>query len=159
MEEKKETGKHTAHHEHPHEHPNHEHHEMKIDNDPDKINFSKVKTNPWMIVSGILAVAVIVLLVLMFTGTGIAGQSVSGKVAGDNVVKFAQAQGLEATVQKVSDMGAFYEVNLSMNGQDFPVYVTKDGKKMATGLIPLADTGANTGNTNTNTPSTPTQVT
>ncbi len=162
MEEKKEAGKHTAHHEHSpehsHEHTTHEHHDMKIDNNPDAINLSKVKKNPWMIVSVILAIAVIVLLVMMFMGTGISGKTVSSKVAGDNVVKFAQGQGLAATILNTNDIGSFYEVNLSMNGQEFPVYVTKDGKKMATGLIPLTNSASNTP-TNPTTPSTPAEVT
>lgn len=147
MEEKKEAVKPPVHHEHHEEH--HEHHEAKIDNNPDKIDFSKIKKNPWMIISVILAVIAIILLVLIFYKPG----TVSGTAAGDNVVKFAQAQGLQASVLGVVDKGAFYEVNLSMNNQRFPVYVTKDGKNMATGLIPLTvDNTNNNTNTNTQTP-------
>ncbi len=160
MEGKKETGKHNVHHEHSQEHTasentTHEHHEMKIDNNPDAVDISRVKKNPWMIVSVILAVVVIVLLVMMYTSSSVSGKTVTGKVAADNVVKFAQGQGLAATYTDVNDLGAFYEVNLSMNGQEFPVYVTKDGEKMATGLIPL--TGSAT--TNPTTPTTPKEVT
>jgi len=151
MEEKKEAGKHPAHHEHPQEHHeiHHEiHHEGKIDNNPDKINFSKFKKNPWMPVSIILVIVVVILLVMMFIKPG----QVTGAVAGNNVVEFAKSQGLQASVLNIVDKGAFYEVNLSMNNQEFPVYVTKDGKSMATGLIPLGNTGTTPTNTTTKPP-------
>lgn len=143
MEEKKEAEKHPAHHEH-HE----EHHEVKIDNNPDKINFSKIKKNPWMPASLILGIVVIILLIMMFTGNGISGKTVSGTIAGNNVLEFAKSQGLEASILSVADKGVFYQIDLSMNNQKFPVYVTKDGESMATGLIPLTAKAA--ANTNTN---------
>lgn len=152
-EEKKELGKHPVHHEsHVHHEHHEEHHEAKIDNNPDSIKFSNVKKNPWMIASVILGIAVIILLVMTLSGTGIAGKTVSKDAAGNNVINFAKAQGLDAKVLGIMDKGAFYEVNLSMNNQEFPVYVTKDGENMATGLIPLsAKANANTNpNTNTN---------
>ncbi len=147
MEEKKETGKHPAHH----EHTVHEHHEAKIDNNPDTINFSKFKKNPWMPVSLILIVVVVILLFMIFTGTEVGGKSVSSTIAGNNVIEFAKSQGLQASVLNIVDKGAFYEVDLSMNNQQFPVYVTKDGENMATGLIPLTAKANANSNTNTNT--------
>ena len=108
------------------------------------------KRNDWKIFSGILGVVIIALLVVMFYGR-ITGNVVSESVASENVLKFAQAQGVNATVTSVNRQGDLYEVVLSMQGQELPVYVTKDGKKMATGLIPLtADAVADTTDTNTN---------
>ena len=158
MEEKKEAGKH-EHHEH-HEHSEHDsHHELKIDNDPDKVISklgTKMKKNPWMIVSLVLGVIVIIFLIVMLTGTsGVGG--VSKDVAGKNVLDFANAQGAGATLTNVNDKGAFYEVNLSIQGKNLAVYVTKDGKNMIStgGLIPLT---ASTGNSSSSKPDTPATV-
>lgn len=140
MEEKKEAGKH-EHHEHS------EHHDLKIDNDPDKIisKFgTKMKKNPWIPVSLVLGIVVIVILIVMLTGvSGIGG--VSKSVAEQRVIDFATSQGLEATIVNSTDTGPFYEITISIQGNAFPVYVTKDGKNMATSLIPLtADTTTDT---------------
>jgi hypothetical protein len=90
----------------------------------------------------------------MLTGTGSVSGGVNKDVAGKNVLDFANAQGASATLINVNDKGAFYEVNLSIQGQYLPVYVTKDGKNMIStgGLIPLAASNGSTTNSNTNTP-------
>jgi len=123
--------------------------EMKIDNSPDKKNM-------WMYASMVLGVAVIVLLVLVFRG-GITGNVVSSDAAGENVVKFLEAQGRDATISSVSEENGFYKVLVSMDGQDIPAYVTEDGKFLTTGLIPLTENLTDTSNTDTET-QTPTEV-
>ena len=140
MEEKKEAGK----HEH---HVHHESNELKIDNNPDEVISklgTRMKKNPWMIVSLVLGIVVIIFLIIMLTGiSGFGG--VGTTAAGQKVIDFAKSQGLEATIVNSTDTGVFYEITISINGQAFPVYVTKDGKSMATSLIPLT---ASTGSTN-----------
>jgi protein-disulfide isomerase len=160
MEEKKEASKHhehPAHHEHEVHHEHHEKNEFKIDNNPDEMisKFNhKMKKNPWMPVSFVLGIIVIILLVVvLLLANGAGAKTVTADTAGKNVVAFAESQGLSATVINTSVSGPFYEVTLSMNGQTFPVYVTKDGKQMATSLIPLAaTTNSSATNPNTNTP-------
>jgi hypothetical protein len=157
MEEKKEASKHHEHHEHEVHHEHHEKNEFKIDNNPDEMisKFNhKMKKNPWMPVSFVLGIIVIILLVVvLLVANGVVGtKTVTADVAGKNVVAFAESQGLSATIINTSVSGPFYEVTLSMNGQTFPVYVTKDGKQMATSLIPLAASNNSATNTNTNTP-------
>ena len=59
--------------------------EIKIDNNPDKVasNFGKnMKKNPWMLVSAVLAIAVVVLLILSLSG-GVTG-NVTKAVKGDD---------------------------------------------------------------------------
>lgn len=124
MEETK--GGNEEHHSHEsHEHESHEH-ESHVHK----------KRNDWKIFSGILGIIVIALLVVIFYGR-INGTVVSGAVAGDNLIKFAKAQGVDATLVKVSEKNGLYEAVLSMNGQEVPIYVTKDGKNMAASLVPL----------------------
>ena len=137
---------------------NHEHHhlyyeekerrnEMKMDNNPDKKNI-------WMYSTFVLGITAIILLVLVFRG-GISGSIVSEETAGENVINFLEAQGRDATISSVSEENGFYKVLISMDEQEIPAYVTKDGKFLTTGLIPLTEpvmgNNVNT-NTNTNTP-------
>ncbi len=122
--------------------------EKSIDNNPDKINFSKIgekiKKNPWILVSVILGIAVLVLLYLNFSG-GITGNVISEDSAGDKILEFANSQGADIEIVKVNNQGSFYEILVSMQGQEFPLYITKDGEYMAQGLISL--TGNVVGNT------------
>jgi len=143
MEEKKEHKEHTEHKEHAeHEHSVHAEHSEHVHK----------KRNDWKTFSAILGVVIIILLVFLFYGK-ITGGSVSGDVAGQKVVDFAKAQGIDAKLINVSKQGSFYEVVLLMQGNEVPVYVTLDGKNLVPSIVPL-DTASDT----TQTPSTPTEV-
>ena len=126
----------------------HHHTEHHIDNHPDEINMSKLghklKHNPWIVCSIILGIVVLVLLFFVLRG-GTSGK-VSGKIAAENLINFAKAQGATATLVNVSDLGNFYEVVLSIGGQEAPIYVTKDGKYFTQAMIPLTE---DTSKTNT----------
>jgi hypothetical protein len=111
-----------------------------------------LRSKPWVVSTFILGFLVVLLLLLnVFNLTG---HSVSADKASQNILSFANAQGLDATVVNVSSEGSFYKVILSIQGGDVPVYVTKDGKYFTSSLVPL--TSSDTTNTNTNT-DTPTQ--
>ncbi len=114
--------------------------EKSIDNNPDKFDVSKikekVKSNPWMIVSIVLLVAVIVLLVINFRG-GITGNVVSEDVASKKILDFADSQGIAAELVEVNKKSGLYEVILSMQGRKVPVYITLDGENLVSGLTPL----------------------
>lgn len=115
--------------------------EVRIDNDPDKIKMEKiinktlknVKKNPWIISTIILA---IIAMALLYTGGGI-GASVSAEEAGQKIIDFAEAQGAQASLVEVNEKNGFYEVVISMQGQELPLYVTKDGEYFAQALVPL----------------------
>lgn len=94
------------------------------------------KRNDWKIFSGVLGIVVILLLVVVFYGR-VTGNVISKDAAGQKVIDFAKSQGLDATVTSASTKGDLYEVVLSMNGQEVPVYVTKDGENLIPSLIPL----------------------
>lgn len=132
---------------------------IRIDNNPDKkVNLSdiqkQVKKNPWVISTFVLGIIALILLVIVFRG-GITGNVISADVAGEKLIAFANAQGADATLVKVNDNGEFYEVVVSINGQELPLYVTKDGEFFTQALIPL--TGEVVSNTNPNT-QTPVEV-
>jgi protein-disulfide isomerase len=116
--------------------------EVRIDNEPDKINVEKIKKyskkNPWKISTIVLAIIAIILLVLYISNpSGISGNVISSDEAGEKILNFAQEQGITTEIVEVKDSGGFYEVIISMQGQELPLYVTKDGKHFAQALIPL----------------------
>ena len=105
----------------------------------------KARENPWMIASIVLGV---LLLGFLFSGSGVTGGVITGgatdggdmisaKVAGEKMIDFANANGADAELVEVNDEGIFYEVLISIEGQELPLYVTKDGKSFTQSLIPL----------------------
>ena len=124
---------------------------MKIDNDPDN-NVSKakekIKGNPWIAVSIVLGIAVIVLLFMVLRG-GVTGNVISGDQAGSDIVAYLNEK-TGGGVEYVSneDIGSLYKVTVSYQGQKIPVYTTKDGKYFVQGAIPMTgevvDNSANT---------------
>ena len=116
--------------------------EMSIDNNPDKSDFSKVKDkvkgNPWMIVSIVLGLVVLLLVINMFAPfMGITGNVISESDAGQKILDFADSQGIAAELVEVNKKSGLYEVVLFMQGRDVPVYVTLDGENLVSGLTPL----------------------
>jgi len=105
-------------------------------------NKKKLLKNPWQVSTMVLGIVTIVLLFLSFSG-GISGKVtgnvISSEEAGEKIIEFANAQGADAELVKVNDDGSFYEVVLSMQGQEVPLYVTKDGKSFTQALIPLTE--------------------
>lgn len=113
---------------------------VRIDNDPDnkirKVK-KKISKNPWMIVSLVLAAVVIILLFMVFRG-GITGNVVSGNDAGDKIVEFLNGRtGGGVAFVSYEDIGNLYEVTVSYDGQNIPVFVTKDGEYFVQGAIPI----------------------
>ena len=103
--------------------------------------------NYWTISTIVLAVLLIAILI----SGGANGTTVSAEEAGQNLLSFANAQGAEAELVSSDDNGLFYEVVLSIEGQEVPLYVTKDGKSFTQQLVPLDATPSAP-----STPSTPT---
>ncbi|MBM3228728.1 hypothetical protein FJZ20_02505 [Candidatus Pacearchaeota archaeon] len=109
------------------------------------------KRDLWKLSTFILLAILIVLLVMNFTGSFITGKTVSEEEAGQAMLDFALSQGIDAEISSIEKEGDFYVVTLSMEGNEIPVYVTKDGKYFASSLIPLTETIPTT-------PTTPTET-
>ncbi|MBD3252971.1 hypothetical protein GF386_04520 [Candidatus Pacearchaeota archaeon] len=137
--------------------------EARIDNNPDN-RIPKIKKtiakNPWITSTFVLGILFVILLILNFTGT-ITGafsgvDAVSGDVASSKIVDFIESRGGQASVSQVNEKGFLYEVVLSVDGQELPVYITKDGEYLVPSLMPLsedsADTNANNNQNNQQTP-------
>lgn len=115
----------------------------KKENEPDakvqKNNFSaSVKKNPWMLSSLALGVVALILLFLVSSG-GITGNAIGEKKVGENLINFIEAQqgaGSAEVVSVVKESG-LYKVNVNVQGQLIPVFVSLDGKYAFAQPIPL----------------------
>ena len=111
----------------------------------------------WKVAVTVLAVLFIASLLtggFGFKG-GIAGNAIKGDDAGIKVFEYLNAVtdgGVEYIGYK--DLGNLYEVTVSYNEQDIPVYVTKDGEYFIQGAVPITGEAVD----NTNTKAQPTEV-
>ena len=104
--------------------------------------------NYWMFSTLVLAAVLIIILIFRFTSP-VTGNVIKEDAAGQAILDFAEQQGIQATLVSVTDTGSLYEVVINIEGQDAPVYITKDGKYFISQPYPL--TGQATADTNTQT--------
>jgi len=104
-----------------------------------KYNSKKVmkdlSSNYWAISTVVLAV---VLLIFVFSPSSTAGV-IGEKEASDIIINFAEAQGLDAQLVDVKYENGLYEVTVTIQDQDVPVYLTSDGKSLVPSVIPIAE--------------------
>ena len=88
----------------------------------------------------------------MSTFSGSTG-TISSEAAGQNVLDYLSALGVEGTIDSVTDSGSFYEVIVSVGENQGPVYLTKDGKFriQPLGALSIEDTPTPQSNPDTNT--------
>jgi len=129
-------------------HPKH-HHNHNVTHSPHHIashrkssNFlTSITSNPWAIATVILAIVLIVVIVVNYTGGSNSTEvpTITAEEAGQIVVDFAEAQGLTATVLSTEMESGLYMVNIEVQGQEVPVYLTPDGKNLVPTVLPLAE--------------------
>lgn len=93
--------------------------------------------NHWVISTIVL----VVLLIGTLIQGNLSGAAIGASEAGQKVIDFAAKQGATAELIEVNSEGALYEVVVSIEGQEVPVYITKDGKSLVPQLVPLEDDG------------------
>jgi predicted nucleic acid-binding Zn ribbon protein len=108
-------------------------------------NFKKWFSNYWAVAAVVLAVLLIIVLVFPRSGSG----GIGAKEAGEKVIKFVTDNGGQATVISTSEENGLYKIVLSLQGQQLPVYVTKDGKSLMPNVIPLDAVAQNAANQQT----------
>jgi len=150
------------------EHKKHEHHEEHEDHEAHKHVYMEhhehkkhqtYKIATWIL--GGLSILLLVGLILALTLGG--GKSTKGEVSIDTAKASVEtylksiANG-DATVDSITDTGSLYNVKLTVSGQPYESYVTKDGKILFPQGIPLDGATPAAGNTANTKPSTPTVV-
>ena len=126
--------------------------EMRIENGGNKF-LKKMKKNPWMLVSIILAILLIFPYASNYTK--------KGKTV-DNAIEFINSELLKgqgtAELNEVTSEGDFYVIVVDYQGRKIPTYFTKDGKYFINGqLVPISEIKQQT-QTQTPTQPTPTDV-
>lgn len=107
----------------------------------------KVRGNPWFVSTFVLGVIVIVMLLTNFS-FGITG-NVSKDTASANLMKFLSENIPDTvTILDISKEDGFYKVNVDYQGNTVPLYVTLDGKYMAS-LQPITSETSSSGTTPT----------
>ncbi|MEK6872164.1 MAG: DsbA family protein [Nanoarchaeota archaeon] len=93
----------------------------------------------WKVLTIIFGIAFVIALVFLMKGSSFSSfNSISGETAGKKIVDFLnmQTNGGVSYVSSV-DLGNVYEVTVSFEQQNIPVYVTKDGAYFIQSLVPL----------------------
>ncbi|MBM3233295.1 DsbA family protein [Candidatus Pacearchaeota archaeon] len=98
-----------------------------------------VRRNPWILISIILAIVIVVMF--FWRAPVVSPGIVNAQVAADNAVKFINSQGQgTVTLSGVAQKGPFYEVKLSFQGQEVPVFVTVDGNYIVPNPLAISPT-------------------
>jgi len=98
-------------------------------NDGSFLSLTRMRQNPWILATILLAV---IFVVYFFTKGSLTGNVLTGNVASEsdvigNLVSFASAQGIVLENVTTEDMGSFYAVKFLINGNQSGAYITKDG--------------------------------
>jgi len=98
----------------------------------------KMRENPWIISTLVLGVLVLVLLVSNFSGNMV-GKVISEEQAGEAILNFVQSrtQGQGELLELNDFDDTFYEAVVAFQGQEIPLYATKNGEYLVSGLTPL----------------------
>jgi len=119
------------HHEHHHHMSHHENHSSGED------MTSKLRKNPWIISTVVLAVVVLVLLI-GGVGGGSANVANQDQVT-QRVLDFLNTQVPEGvTYVNTTLNGGLYEILVNYQGTQVPVYVTADGENLVQGVTPFS---------------------
>jgi protein-disulfide isomerase len=132
------------HHNHKkHNHSNNDNHEKHSDKKSSNKNTilkkvgKELSGNYWAISTIVLAV--VLLLFVLSPSTSTTGNAIGEQKAGEIVLSFAEAQGLEAALVGVEYENGLYEVIVTIQDQDVPVYLTSDGENLVPSVIPIAE--------------------
>ncbi|MBI2452297.1 DsbA family protein [Candidatus Pacearchaeota archaeon] len=109
---------------------------------------NKLRENPWVISTFVLAIALIVFIIVGARGPGI---SVSDKEeVGNTLVSYINgnpALQSQVTLDSIEQEGQFYRVVVNYLGQSVPIYITLDGKYIVSGKpVPIEEAFASDGN-------------
>lgn len=104
-----------------------------------KSNITKqLRQNPWILSTLVLGIVVLILLTGTIFKGGITGNAVSETTAGNNLVEYLNTiANSEITLVSVEEDQGMYLVTVGFEGDEIPVYVTKDGEFYTTSLLPI----------------------
>ena len=85
----------------------------------------KARKNPWIVSTVILAVVALALIILNYGNLGIGSGELSAESAGEKLVSFLNTRtGGGVEYVSAEDLGSLYQVTVSFEGNQIPVFVT-----------------------------------
>jgi protein-disulfide isomerase len=109
----------------------------KIDNEPDTLRIK----NPWKLAAIVLGIIALALLYMIYSGNS-PTSSISGEDAGKAVTNYLNARtGGGVNYISHTDLGFIYEITVSYQGQNVPVFITKDGEYFVQIALPITADG------------------
>jgi protein-disulfide isomerase len=117
---------------------------------------NKMRENPWVLATVVLGILSLILIIGSFSG----GKTLSKSAAGQAILNFAESQvDGEVSLGEIEDYGDnLYQVTLNLDGQDIPLYITKDGKNLVQGVLPLSSGAGSGGSSSSNSNSQSTEI-
>lgn len=121
-------------HEHTHHHEHSEHHKEHHTEHKHSEGITIKKSDVWKIAT---ALAVLLLIISVYTGgfrgnkegtTGVVSADKAAQSALDYINNNMLQPGTSATLKDVSESNGVYSIGISVGGQDYTSYITKDGK-------------------------------
>jgi hypothetical protein len=100
----------------------------------------ELRRNFWVISTVVLAVVVIVLLMMLVNKSAVpmTGDVISDRKAGELILDFASVQGIDAELVGVEKENGLYRVDLLIQDQEVPVYITINGENLVPSVMPLS---------------------
>ena len=126
--------------EHEEDHKKEEKLEEKKEVHNKKIDLTKlIRKNPWVLSTFVLGI--VILLVLIGNFSGASGNVISESDAGAIILDFVKIQTNEEgeLIEVNSFDDGLYEIIILYQGQEVPLYLTKNGKNLVQGVMPLSD--------------------
>ena len=99
----------------------------------------KLRANPWIIATFVLAV---IIIVGIFVKGGFTGGAISESEASDKLTAFVEAQGGSIDIVSSEKEGSLYKFTINYQGDEIPIYLTLDGKYLIPSMIPLSSEDA-----------------
>jgi len=119
--------------------------EIQHSSEPKENLTNKMRENPWILSTLVLGILTLVLVVGNFSGS-MTGNVVSSDVAEENLMNYLDTVAdSEITLIGSEDEGNMYIVTVEYQGDEMPIYVTKDGGSYTPSLIPLVAPSAPNG--------------
>jgi hypothetical protein len=115
--------------------------EIKENLREERVITDKVRENPWILATIVLGVVVLIFLIGNFTGMTGGAVGVADKTDVEKkVMDFVNSQtDGSATLVSSSMKNGLYEVVISYQSRDIPIYVTADGENLVQGVTPFDD--------------------
>jgi hypothetical protein len=112
----------------------------------------KIRENPWILATFVCGALVVILLASTFL-VGVTGNVVSKEKAADNLMNYlTQSIDPNIILVGITNKGNMYTAVISYEGEEIPIYLTKDGSYYTTTLFPITAEASSETSSASNTP-------